>query len=85
MLKLGSTTYRIQHSRDHEKVLLTVWRGGKLAEHKIHRLRRTKDGADFFYHGGQMFYVSEFIDPNGSYRTPTKQNPYTHEATRYYS
>ena len=67
MLKLGTTTYRIQHSRDHERILLTVWRNGRLAEHKIHHLRRTKDGADFFFHAGHMFYVSEFIDPHGSY------------------
>ena len=67
MLKLGTTTYRIQHSRDHERILLTIWRNGRLAEHKIHHLRRTKDGADFFFHAGHMFYVSEFIDPHGSY------------------
>ena len=45
MLKLGTTTYRIQHSRDHERILLTVWRNGRLTEHKIHHLCRTKDGA----------------------------------------
>ena len=53
MLKIGSTTYRIQHSRDRERILLTVWRNGRLTEHK--------------FHAGQMFYVSEFIDPHGSY------------------
>lgn len=67
MLKLGTTTYRIQHSRDYERILLTIWRNGRLAEHKIHHLRRTKDGADIFFHAGHMFYVSEFIDPHGSY------------------
>lgn len=67
MLKIGSTTYRIQHSRDHERILLTVWRNGRLTEHKIHHLSRAKDGGDFFFHAGQIFYVSEFIDPHGSY------------------
>ena len=52
MLKLGTTTYRIQHSRDHERILLTVWRNGRLTEHKIHHLCRTKDGGDFFFHAG---------------------------------
>lgn len=47
MLKLGSTTYRIQHSRDHERILLTVWRNGRLTEHKIHHLSRAKDGGRF--------------------------------------
>lgn len=58
---------RIRYNRDHERILLTVWRNGRLTGHKIHHLSRAKDGGDFFFHAGQMFYVSEFIDPHGSY------------------
>lgn len=67
MLKIGSTVYRIQHDRHHEKVFLTVWRDRVLIYHGVHILRRSKDGADFFIYRGQPFYVSEFTTPRGSY------------------
>ena len=80
MLKLGTTTYRIQHSRDHERILLTVWRNGRLAEHKIHHLRRTKDGAISSSMPGRCFISANLSTPTAATTSPADmhKNVYIH-------
>ena len=60
MLKIGSTVYKIQHSNDKERVLLTVWHNRRLVDHGICKLRRGAGGCDVFTYHGDRFYVSEF-------------------------